>query len=150
MKPQELIEHWRDVRGALYQTVLKYSDGELRFAPFPNMYTAGELMLHIAHEEEIEVRFGITREWTTVPPPFTLVAYPSRAAVERLLVETHARTEVFLKTLTDADMERMVEPPWGGSYPLSDMLWHVLEHEIHHRGELSLMLGLLGKEGLDA
>jgi uncharacterized damage-inducible protein DinB len=30
------------------------------------------------------------------------------------------------------------------------MLWHVVEHEIHHRGELSLILGLLGREGLDA
>ena len=31
-----------------------------------------------------------------------------------------------------------------------DMLWHVLEHEIHHRAELSLTLGLLGHEGLNA
>jgi len=29
------------------------------------------------------------------------------------------------------------------------IIWHVLEHEIHHRGELSLILGLLGREGLD-
>jgi uncharacterized damage-inducible protein DinB len=25
----------------------------------------------------------------------------------------------------------------------------VLEHEVHHRGELSLIHGLLGREGLD-
>jgi len=25
-----------------------------------------------------------------------------------------------------------------------------MEHEIHHRGELSLILGLFGREGLDA
>jgi len=30
------------------------------------------------------------------------------------------------------------------------MLMHTLEHEIHHRGELSLILGLLGRKGLDA
>ncbi|MCE5207568.1 MAG: DinB family protein [Chloroflexi bacterium] len=30
------------------------------------------------------------------------------------------------------------------------MLRHTLEHEIHHRGELSLTLGLLGHKGLDA
>jgi uncharacterized damage-inducible protein DinB len=29
------------------------------------------------------------------------------------------------------------------------VIWHVLEHEIHHRGELSLIHGLLGREGLD-
>jgi uncharacterized damage-inducible protein DinB len=31
-----------------------------------------------------------------------------------------------------------------------EMLGHILEHEIHHRGELSLILGLLGREGLNA
>jgi uncharacterized damage-inducible protein DinB len=30
------------------------------------------------------------------------------------------------------------------------MILHVIEHEIHHRGELSLKLGLLDREGLDA
>jgi uncharacterized damage-inducible protein DinB len=30
------------------------------------------------------------------------------------------------------------------------MIGHLIEHEIHHRGELSLILGLLGREGLNA
>jgi uncharacterized damage-inducible protein DinB len=38
---------------------------------------------------------------------------------------------------------------WGEPIPLRWIIWHVLEHEVHHRGELSLILGLLGKEGLD-
>jgi uncharacterized damage-inducible protein DinB len=28
------------------------------------------------------------------------------------------------------------------------MIWHVLEHEMHHGGELSLALGGLGLEGV--
>jgi uncharacterized damage-inducible protein DinB len=30
------------------------------------------------------------------------------------------------------------------------MISHLLEHEIHHRSELSLILGMLGTDGLDA
>ena len=30
------------------------------------------------------------------------------------------------------------------------MIEHMIDHEIHHRGELSLILGLLGREGLNA
>jgi uncharacterized damage-inducible protein DinB len=30
------------------------------------------------------------------------------------------------------------------------LLGHVLEHEVHHRAELSLILGMRGKQGLDA
>ncbi len=43
-----------------------------------------------------------------------------------------------------------VETPWGAKSRRIELLWHVIEHEIHHRGELSLMLGMLGREGLDA
>ena len=39
--------------------------------------------------------------------------------------------------------------PEGEVFTLRWIIWHVLEHEIHHRGELSLALGLLGREGLD-
>jgi uncharacterized damage-inducible protein DinB len=35
------------------------------------------------------------------------------------------------------------------TFPLYWIIWHVLEHVIHHRGELSLIHSLLGREGLD-
>jgi len=39
--------------------------------------------------------------------------------------------------------------PRGAKVPLGWVAWHVLEHEIHHRGEIYLMLGLLGMEAPD-
>jgi uncharacterized damage-inducible protein DinB len=150
MKPQELISHWSAVRADLLATVRKFSEDELRYVPFPNAYSVGQLMLHIAHEEEIEVRYGITRELSDVPPAFSLQDYSTVNAIERVMTETHERTETFLRSLDDAAMERVIETPWGARAPLYDLLWHVLDHEIHHRGELSLMLGWLGKQGLDA
>jgi len=38
---------------------------------------------------------------------------------------------------------------WGAQVSLGWIVWHVLEHEIHHRGEVFLMLGLLGIEAPD-
>jgi uncharacterized damage-inducible protein DinB len=40
--------------------------------------------------------------------------------------------------------ETVVDTPWGEKLPLTWIILHVLEHEIHHRGEIYLMLGLLG------
>jgi len=48
------------------------------------------------------------------------------------------------------DLLAEVEMAWGQRARPIDMLWHVMEHEVHHRAELSLILGLLGREGLDA
>jgi uncharacterized damage-inducible protein DinB len=52
--------------------------------------------------------------------------------------------------MTDEALAAEVELAWGGTARPVDMLWHVIEHEVHHRGELSLLLGLLGRQGLDA
>ena len=59
------------------------------------------------------------------------------------------RTEQYLEALGEAGATMMVDAPWGKRLPLTWIVWHVVEHEIHHRGELSLILGLLGREGLD-
>jgi uncharacterized damage-inducible protein DinB len=50
----------------------------------------------------------------------------------------------------DQDLETEIEAQWGERNLLVNFVWHVIEHEIHHRGELYIILGLLGREGLDA
>ena len=60
--------------------------------------------------------------------------------------QTHLKTADLLQSLDEPDLARKVTPEGGSVYWV---FWHVLEHEIHHRGELSLIHGLLGREGLD-
>jgi uncharacterized damage-inducible protein DinB len=150
MNLNQLISRWKQVRAGLLTTIRSFSDEELAYAPYAGGWSVAQLMLHIAHEENGEIRYGITGELTAWPPEYRREDYPSIDAIEALLTQVHDRTEAYLETLNDADLERVINAPWGNSYPLTDMLWHVLEHEIHHRGELSLLLGLLGHEGLDA
>ena len=51
--------------------------------------------------------------------------------------------------LEEPDLDRLIEAPWGKQIILGWIIWHELEHETHHRGELSLILGIVGHEGLD-
>jgi uncharacterized damage-inducible protein DinB len=46
-------------------------------------------------------------------------------------------------------MAQVCQLPWGAQVSMGWAVWHVLEHEIHHRGEIYLMLGLLGMEAPD-
>jgi uncharacterized damage-inducible protein DinB len=150
MTLNQLISRWKQVRAGLLVTIRGFSDEELSYRPIEGGWTVAQLMLHIAHEENGEIHYGITGELTEWPAEYPPADYPSLDSIEALLTKVHDRTEAYLETLDDADLERVITAPWGKSYPLTDMLWHVLEHEIHHRGELSLILGLLGHEGLDA
>ena len=60
------------------------------------------------------------------------------------------RRLISIEGLVEDDLGRLIETPWGKRYRLVEMLGHLVEHEIHHRAELSLMLGMLGHKGFDA
>jgi uncharacterized damage-inducible protein DinB len=46
-------------------------------------------------------------------------------------------------------VDQVLRTPWDEDLPLRWIIWHVLEHEISHRGEIYLMLGLMGMEAPD-
>ncbi len=61
-------------------------------------------------------------------------------------VEVHLRA--FLATLRDQDLAREVAFEVGGmekcSLPVGELLQHAANHGVHHRGQVSLLLRLLG------
>jgi hypothetical protein len=65
------------------------------------------------------------------------------------LTEDHDWTEAYFSELGPEDYKRVIALPWGEEIHLDWIIGPVLVHEIHHRGELSLIFGLLGREGLD-
>ena len=66
-----------------------------------------------------------------------------------MLEQARQRTATLLEQLDEGDLSCEYETQKGERFTLGWIIWHVLEHEIHHRGELSMALGLLGREGLD-
>jgi uncharacterized damage-inducible protein DinB len=150
MRAEWVITKWGQIRDGLRDTMDKFSEDELSYRPFERGYSVREIMLHIAQEELGEIQYGITAELDAFPEAFEAADYPSIESVTAVLNDVHQRTLEYLDQLEEEDLESEVEAGWGGKYLLADMIWHVMEHEIHHRGELSFILGLLGREGLDA
>lgn len=60
-----------------------------------------------------------------------------------------------LQNWSDADLDtnfQRPEPNAAGERPTRDrryIIWHVVEHDVHHGGEISLTLGMHGRKGLD-
>ena len=148
MNAAELFGHWQSVRRGLIEALDKLSDKQLRFVPCEGLWSLGTVACHIANAEEGWFRYVVTREldkW----PPLEEERYATIASVKALLDEVHQRTQSYLATLDVADLEQTIAVPWGEEFPLRWVVWHVLEHEIHHRGEIYLMLGLMGMEAPD-
>jgi uncharacterized damage-inducible protein DinB len=147
MKPYEIFRHWTHVRKELFETLAKFSDEELKYKPFNGSWTVGQIVLHIAEAEDFWFT-KVVQGQEVIEPDFTL----EQAGKDQLvnwLNFVHNKTLVFLNGLeNEKDLERIYALE-GEEFSLYFVLWHVIEHEIHHRGELSLCLGLLGREGLD-
>jgi uncharacterized damage-inducible protein DinB len=150
MDARGLLDYWERVRAGLIDTIDGFSDDELDFKAFDRAYTVRQLILHIAHEEYGEVQYGLTGRLSQFPPPFPEEDYPTLASLRTRLADTHDQTRGYLQSIDKRTLDGSFVAPWGAERPLIDFVVHVIEHEIHHRGELSLILGLLGKEGLDA
>ncbi len=148
MKPAQLFSHWEQVRADLLLTIDKFSDEELAYVPFNGSWPVGQIMLHIAACEDHWLH-GVVRHEFETPVKYKLVDYPTRAAIKGVLDGAHRRTVTYLASLEEKDLARVYQNRYGETFPLYWIIWHVLEHEIHHRGELSLVLGMLGRPGLD-
>ena len=150
MKVAKIIQLWSQIREGLIDTVDRFADEDLTYTPVENGYSVGQIILHIAQEEYGEIQYGLTREIDEFPPQFREDEYRTIQATKALLASVHSETVTYLETLDDDELENEFEAQWGETRPLIDFIVHVIAHEIHHRGELSLILGLLGREGLDA
>jgi len=112
MTVNELITRWELVRSGLLSTIEKFSEKELDYVPVQNGYSVAQLILHIAHEEEGEIRYGITLELPGWPTEFSHTQYPSLMDLVSILTEVHQRTESYLRTLHDTDLEQKNVTPW--------------------------------------
>jgi len=149
MNLSQIFSHWKQIRAGLLSTIDKFNDIDLSYTPFKNSWPVGQIMLHIADAEDGWFRYTVTRELEKWPEQYCIENYPTKDDIKSALAAVHSRTEHYLESLNDTDTAQLVVVPWGESIPLLWIIWHVVEHEIHHRGELSLILGLLGREGLD-
>jgi uncharacterized damage-inducible protein DinB len=149
MNPDQIFSHWKQIRADLLSTIDKFNDVDLAYVPFNASWSVGQIMLHIADAEEGWFRYAVTRELDQWPEQYCIENYPAKGDVKAVLATVHTHTEQYLESLNDADLAQLIVVPWDESIPLLWIIWHVVEHEIHHRGELSLILGLLGREGLE-
>lgn len=150
MDAKTIFGHWRDVRQGLVQALEQLSDAQLSFCPREGLWTLHETVCHIAGAEDSWFRCYVTRELSTwEEADYKPKEFPTVEALKSLLVTVHARIEAMYADGGDQKLAEPVELPWGPTVSHEWVVWHVLEHEIHHRGEIYLMLGLLGMEAPD-
>jgi uncharacterized damage-inducible protein DinB len=148
VKPSMIFYPWTKIRNSLVDLLSQFDESELDFAPFPKAMPVGKIFLHIAESEDYWIHFVVRKEFPDVPK-YELKDFPSLNSIKMKLKISQERTSVFLDSLKEPDLDWRFKSPTGESLALYEILWKVLEHEIHHSGEISMILGMLGRKGLD-
>ena len=144
-----IYDNWRGYQEKLRDCIAPLTDEQLELQPAAHMWPLGQLVQHI-----VSVRAG----WfsaTLQDADEAMSAYmlwgqrdsPARSGAEmaRGLNETWAFIEARLRRWTPDDCAKTFPDEWEGQvYQVSRswVIYHVMEHDLHHGGEISLILGM--------
>jgi uncharacterized damage-inducible protein DinB len=151
-----IYENWRGYNDKLRAAVAPLTDEQLRLQPAAGMWPLGQIVQHI---------IGVRAGWfsgTLQDDDEAMAAYmewgqydsPPRSAAElaRGLDETWAFIESRLRRWTPEECAMTFPDEWEGvvsDVSRSWVIYHVLEHDLHHGGEVSLLLGMNKLPGPD-
>lgn len=139
----QFLEYHDRVHERTRRVIACIPEGAVEWAPAPGRWTAGDQVRHLA---------GIER-WMYAE---TVMGRPSRypghgvelaagfSAVVEYHDRLHAESRAIFAALSPAAWNGKITTPAGAPITTWKWLRAMLEHEVHHRGQLYFTLGLLG------
>ena len=145
MDTAALLRYFENVRGRTERVIACIPPSELEWRPRESAFSFGDLIRHI----------GATERWMFAENaqgrPSRYPGHgPELAAgwdeVNAWLRRMHADSMAIYGSLSEEAMAGPCVTPGGARLPVWKWLRAMIEHEVHHRGQIYLMLGMIGVE----
>jgi len=140
---ETFLPYYEGIRARTSRVIACIPEEQLEWTYRPGAFSFGDLVRHIGAMERYmfaeNVRGGPSlyhghgRELADGLP--AVLAYVARL---------HEESMAIFRALTPEDLERHVHTPAGTPITAWKWLRAMVEHEVHHRGQIYLMLGILG------
>jgi uncharacterized damage-inducible protein DinB len=140
---QPFLHYFGSVRERTMRVARCIPANKLDWSYAPDKFTLGDLLRHIALAERFmwaENLQGRASRYTTHGKELADGYENVLASIDRLHAES---LEIFAK-LGDEELQRKCKTPDGAEITKWKWLRLMIEHEIHHRGQIYLYLGILG------
>jgi uncharacterized damage-inducible protein DinB len=140
---QPFLHYFGNVRERTMRVARCIPPDKLDWSYAPGKFTLGDLLRHIAVAE----RYMWAENLQGKPSRYTSHGKELADGLENvlaLLERLHQESLEIFSKLTDADLQSKCKMPSGSDITRWKWLRLMVEHEIHHRGQIYLYLAMLG------
>ncbi|MFW6084487.1 MAG: DinB family protein [Gemmatimonadota bacterium] len=117
--------------------------GRLEWRPRPDAFSFGDVIRHLGAMERYMFAENVLRRPSRYPGHGPDLAR-GWEEVREFLRDTHAESVAIFGSLSVEDLRARCTTPGGATLPVWKWLRAMVEHEVHHRGQVYLMLRMLG------
>lgn len=142
---EDYISKLEQTHNQLSALIKSLPKGAFTWQPILTTQNIGMLLLHIAYTEAYWLGEVISEEakaylWDDTKPK-TILSVPENHSEWYLdLINTvRYHTIKKIKQLSTSSYVHLSNGEGKESYPISWVLWHLMEHETHHRGQIALL-----------
>lgn len=142
---EPFVEYYAKVRGRTDAVVACIPRDEIEWTVRPGRFTLGDIVRHLGAIE----RYMYAENALGKPSRYPGHGRELASGYDEVLAffaETHRQSMEIFSGLSPDDLRGKCETPAGVKITVWKWLRAMVEHEIHHRGQLYLYLGLLGVE----
>ncbi|HSJ08498.1 MAG TPA: DinB family protein [Longimicrobiales bacterium] len=118
-------------------------DDAMEWRPGDGRFSFADLVRHLAALERWMFAENVAGRPSRYPGHGPELA-SGHAAVRAFYTQMRGESRAIFAALGDDDLQRRCVTPAGASLPVWKWLRAMVEHEVHHRGQLYLMLGIIG------
>jgi uncharacterized damage-inducible protein DinB len=111
--------------------------------PTPGVREIGEVVLHLIRSVEYYTKGLVKNQWEQLP--YTLERYDSAESIITLAKEVFDKVRLYLNIIPAMDLSRVIDS-FNRPATVGEILLEMIEHSIHHRGQITVYYRLLGIE----
>jgi uncharacterized damage-inducible protein DinB len=136
------LEYYEKIRGRTLKVIHAIPPAQLDWTYKPGKFTFADIIRHLAALERYMYAENVQLKPSRYPGHGKELA-DGYENVLHYLHQMHQESVAIFRQLTPADLQQRCNTPDGAPITIWKWLRAMIEHEIHHRGQLYMYLGML-------
>lgn len=136
------LDYFENIRGRTLRVIRSIPPDKLEWTYKPGKFTLGDLVRHLAATERYMFAENVQLRPSRYPGHGRELA-DGYENVLAYLNRLHAESVEIFRSLSEEGLRKKCTTPGGGQIAVWKWLRAMVEHEIHHRGQIYLYLAML-------